>query len=156
MRTQPRREKWAAENVCRQEREFYLPKYLIYSSRLKQTRAEVLFHSYLFVKIENGQWRFLLGTFGVSSVMMRGESPAPCPEKHILDLRSREDNEGFIVLPRRSRFMENDKVRINRGPFSTKEGLYQGQTPSERQKVLIDAMGGKITVLVDADALEAA
>ena len=156
VRTQPRRENWAAENVMRQDCEFYLPRYLVYSTRLRQCRSEILFRSYLFAKPENGQWRFLLGTFGVSSVMMRGESPAPVMQQHIDELRKREDRDGFIVLPKRSRFMEGDKVRVTSGPFVTHLGVYQGQTPAQREKVLIDILGGKITTIIDSDALEVA
>jgi len=155
-RTQPRRENWAAENVMRQGCEFYLPKFELISARTREAKAVVLFPSYLFVFTANGQWRFLLGTFGIASVLMRGESPVPCPERYLAQMRGCEDADGFVVLPKRSRFAVNDKVMVTRGPFASKSGLWQGQTPAQRQQVLIEAMGGRIMVLIDVDSLEAA
>lgn len=156
VRTRPNSEKFAAHNVVRQGCDFYLPVFEKRTAhgRLKQIRAEPVFKSYLFVNIRH-QWRFLLSTFGIRSIIMRGESPAPVMEREIVKLRSMEVD-GLVVLPVRQRFGIGERVRIVEGPFSSKWGLYDGQTPAQRNKVLIDCLGGKIHILVDDEGLEAA
>jgi hypothetical protein len=66
----------------------------------------------------------------------------------------RHDLNGLIHLP--DRFQLNQEVRIRSGPFKGHTGLWQGQSSSERQKVLIDFLGGKTTGLFDKKLLEVA
>ena len=158
VRTQPRRDRWAAENVERQGCGYYLPVYESQtgSGKLRRSRAVPLFPSYLFVKIFE-QWRFLQGTFGISHVIMgSGGQPAGVLERHIDAMLRHEDKEGYVRLPKRQRFAVNEKVRVTAGPFVSQVGLWQGQTPAQREKVLIEILGGKISVLIDSNSLEAA
>lgn len=151
-RTKPSRDFWAAENVARQEREFYLPK--IYVRNRRYARAEPLFPSHLFVKVD-GPWRFLLSTFGVSGVMLQGTEPAIVPDKEIHRLRRLENSEGFIELPGGTdKFRNGEKVRVTDGPMEGRVGIYQGQTGRERVMVLFDLMGRKISTLIDERSLE--
>jgi transcriptional antiterminator RfaH len=156
VRTKSRRERWAAENVQRQGCDFYLPQYEVPPSsngRIKVARAEVLFPCYLFVRI-NQQWKFLLSTFGVTAVILQHDGPAVIPQQEIDNLMRRHDLNGLIHLP--DKFQLNQEVRVRGGPFKGHTGLWQGQTSSERQKVLIDFLGGKITGLFDKKLLEVA
>jgi len=160
VRTKSRRENWAAENVQRQGCMFYLPRYEVPPTRkIKEARAAVLFPCYLFVKIQN-QWKFLLGTFGIQAVIMGGSGePATMPQKEIDRLKQRE-NEGLIKLPTRLEKTDlpnvGDKVKITQGPFEGHFGLWMGQTNSERQRILLDFLGGKRETLFDIRALELA
>jgi transcriptional antiterminator RfaH len=160
VKTKPSQEKWAAENVKRQGCKFYLPQYpqmVRVRQKVQEMRGKPLFPSYLFVDTEarSDQWRWLLGTFGVSSVMMRGDKPAPIPLKVIDDLVRRQGEDGLILLPVRQQFHEGQKVRVRNGPFQSYLGLYKGQTAGDRQKVLLDFLGGKVMALIAVDALEA-
>lgn len=161
-RTQPSRENWAAENVKRQGCEFYLPQFeeevMVGRRGSKKivTMKRPLFPSYLFVHTM-GQWRFLLGTFGVSSVMQENGTAAIVPDSAIDQLRSREVN-GLIVLPsRQSRhFEKGDSVRVTEGSFLGYQGIYEGLGANDRVKVLLDFMGRKTPILIGEGSLESA
>lgn len=155
-RTKSRRELWAAENVVKQGFEFYLPRYEIRSRRkgqLDQIKSEALFPGYLFVKTD-GSWRVLLSTFGIQAVVLQGDNPAIMPQSEIDRLTGITNQSGLVELP--GRFRVGEEVKIRTGPFAEHSGLYQGQTPSGRQKVLMELLGGKVNVLFDASTLEAA
>lgn len=160
VRTQHLREPWACENLLRQGAEPYLPRI---AEKVRRTgtphllRARCLFPTYVFVRTEAGQWRFLLGTWGVSSLVMCGDLPATLPDTEIAKLRAREED-GLVKLPERppliNRFKPNDRVRANNGAFSGFVGLYQGIAPHGRQKVLMDFLGRKTSVLIADEHLE--
>lgn len=163
VRTHSCREKWAAENISRQGARPYIPKI---AERIKLrahrhemiTRVRPLFLSYVFVEV-NGAWRFLLGTFGVAGVIMQGAFPALLKDKDIEALRQLEDEDGLIVLPKRPverRFRPGTPVRISDGVYSGYKGIYDGVGPQERERVLLDYLGRKTSVLIGANLLEAA
>lgn len=161
--TQPHREAWAAENVIRQGFEVYLPKFIKRSSiekrRVGVHKVQFLFPGYLFV-CTTGLWRFLLGTFGVNGVVTNGEAPALLPHHVMGQLFSREDEDGFIRLPGEksagpSPFSPGQQVRIVKGPFAGRMGMWEGSTKQEREQILLDVLGGKSKILIDREALEA-
>ena len=154
-RTKSRRERWAAENVQRLGFDFYLPQYEIKvrpRRKLSYIKSEVLFPSYLFVFI-TGHWRVLLSTFGIASIVLRGDQPAIMPVAEIERLQNRTVN-GLVQLP--NAYKVNQSVVVRSGPFAKHVGLYVGQTSSGRQAVLMDLLGGKVKVLFDLNMLEAA
>lgn len=155
-RTKSRRERWAAENVQRLGFEFYLPQYEIKvrgKKNLNQIRSEVLFPSYLFVKID-GSWRVLLSTFGISGIVLRGDNPAIMPQTEIDRLQGTANDAGLVQLP--GHFRVNQEVRARSGPLKNNTGIFQGQTSSGRNKVLMELLGGKVMVLFDSNMLEVA
>lgn len=153
--TQPKREFWAAENVCRQGFEYYLPlvQRAIRNGRVRSQIGEPLFQRYLFVHIRNGQWRCLLGTFGVSGVVLASELPVRLPVSAIADLRSRQDEDGFIKLPR---LAPGTRLRIKSGALRGQIGIYQSQRPQERVEVLLQLLSGSIKTLISLRDLEVA
>jgi transcription antitermination factor NusG len=155
-RTKPGREAWAAENVARQGYTYYFPRILAQRKRL--ARAEPLFHCYLFVQT-SGAWKFLLSTFGVSGVVIFGETPSYLPQTEIDKFRALEVD-GLVQLPKidlsTQRFKPGQEVRVRGGVFSGFAGVYQGQDAREREKVLIDFLGRKTLVLLAPDIVEAA
>lgn len=164
-RTQPRRERWAAENITRQGACPYMPRYSelapspTISGRL--IRKELpLFPSYIFVKLMDGRWRFLLGTFGLMGLIMGTDGPTRVPEHVIAELRKREGPDGMIRLPpapvKRSRFTAGKAIRVIRGPFQGRVGIYQGSTAAERERVLLNVLGRLTPVLIGEELLEVA
>jgi transcriptional antiterminator RfaH len=155
-RTKPSRERWAAENVANQGYDYYFPK--IFQVRKNIARAEPLFPCYLFIKTD-GSWRVLLSTFGISSVVVFGNSPATVSQQIIDNFKARE-TDGCVELPAleecAARFKEGERVRIKEGLFSGHVGVYQGQDPKQREKVLLDFLGRKTSVLLIPELLEAA
>ena len=114
-----------------------------------------MFPSHLFVLVEGQQWRFLLSTFGISGVMLTGAEPAVVPDKEIIKLRKRENEDGFIDLHDET-FKVGNRLRITTGSFEGRVGVCKGQTSRERVMVLLDLLGRKTTVLIDEAAVEAA
>ena len=155
-RTKAQRERWAAENVARQGGTYYLP-------RLKPGKLAAhkpppcLFPSYLFVQTNDGQWRYLLGTYGVSGLVMTGNTPALLPDSEIDRIRRREDNEGLIRLPSApNKFQPGAAVRVTDGAFSGFRGIYHEDGAQDRVAILLDYLGAKRKVLIGEDYLEAA
>lgn len=157
-RTQPKREAWAAENVAKQGYEYYLPRVARAPSRKERKRtgelsSEPLFPRYLFVRTA-GQWRWLTGTFGISSVVVIGTSPAVINDAVIARLRSIEDPDGLVCLPERVKLRPGQAVDLTGGILAGQKGIYQGDAPHDRVKVLLDYLGRKTTVLVPSGDVE--
>ena len=98
-----------------------------------------LFPGYAFVLIEL-QWHAARWCPGVLKLVMGGDTPAKVPDPVILELRGRERN-GLITLPPPPDFHCGDRVRITRGIFAGRLGLYAGQRPHERVAVLLQILG---------------
>lgn len=155
-RTKTGREVWASENVKHQGYEFYFPRVL--AIRKNVARAEPLFPCYLFIQTD-GSWRVLLSTFGISSIVVFGNSPATVSQQVIDNFKAREVD-GCVELPQleeyTNRFALGAAIRVKEGVFSGYTGIYQGQDPKQRQRVLLDFLGRKTSVLLAPELLEAA
>ena len=68
--------------------------------------------------------RWAPGTLGL---IMDGLQPARVPDAVIAELRARECN-GLIELPKPRGLRRGDQVRIIRGPFRGRAGLYAGMS----------------------------
>jgi len=161
-RTQSNRERWAAENVARQGHAYYLPQTLetsyaeLAGRRAKIAKCRPLFPSYLFVKVESGQWGFLTGTFGIAAVVLgTANKPATIHDSIIDGLRAREVD-GMVKLPSRNSFKDGDTVRPTDGVFKGRIGIVEGMPEASRRKVLFDFLGRKTSILIAEAALEAA
>ena len=71
-------------------------------------------------------------------------------------LRLREDDKGFIKLNARPMFAAGDKVRVLAGAFMDNAGLFNGLADHDRVSILLDMLGRKVRVLLDADMVAAA
>ena len=79
------------------------------------------------------------------------------PSTNVIDaLRRHEDENGSICLPVRPRFATGDKVRLVDGAFVDCIGLFEGMKDIERISVLLDLLGRKVRVVLDADSVAAA
>jgi transcriptional antiterminator RfaH len=160
VQTQPRAESKAVFHLDRQGFASYLPRYL--KRRRHARRLEIvaapLFPRYLFVCIDMAtqRWRALHSTIGISRLICNGEEPAAVRGEVIEQLRGREDERGFIRLEAHARFAPGDKVRVLDGVFSTCLGLYEGMTDKERVAILLDLLGRKVRLILDANAVAAA
>ena len=155
-RTHYQRERWACENILRQLATPYTPKF---AERIKvgahyEVKPRLLFPSYVFVKTYDGRWRFLLGTYGVMSVLMTGNEPALVLDRDIKALREREDGDGLISLPALDKKPDKPRlgatVRLDGGMYSGYTGIYDGCDHKERERVLLDYLGRKTPVLLCA------
>jgi transcriptional antiterminator RfaH len=160
VQTQVNGEAKAAQNLLRQGYEVYLPRYL---KRRRHARkvdftAKPLFPRYMFVAIDMAtqRWRSIQSTFGVARLVSNGDEPATVPEGVVHALRAREDGKGFITLDSKPAFAPGDKVRVLAGAFMDSAGLFSGLADHDRVSILLDMLGRKVRVLLDADMVAAA
>ena len=160
VQTQPNAENKAVAHLDRQGFATYFPRYL--KHRRHARRVDIvtapLFPRYVFVKIDMAiqRWRSIYSTVGVSRLICTGDVPTPVPDHVVAMLKDREDAAGFILLDRQSLFRLGDKIRVLEGLFSDCLGLYDGMPDRDRIAVLLDLLGRKVRVLLDAEAVAAA
>jgi transcriptional antiterminator RfaH len=160
VQTQVNGETKAAHNLLRQGYGIYLPRYM---KRRRHARrvdfvAKSLFPRYLFVAIDMAtqRWRSIQSTSGVAHLVTNGDVPAAVPEDVVAALKAREDAKGFIKIDARLKFAPGDKVRVLAGAFMDSAGLFDGVEDHDRVAILLDMLGGKIRVHLDADMVAAA
>lgn len=160
VQSQPNAENKAVAHLARQGFDSYLPRYL--KRRRHARRVEIvaapLFPRYLFVAIDMTaqRWRSIYSTVGVSTLVGSGGFPTPVPEQVVASLRARESADGFVQLDQRPSFHAGDPVRVVDGVFADSLGLYEGMRDSDRVAILLDLLGRKVRVMVDAGAVTAA
>ena len=160
VQTQPNAERKAVFNLNRQGYHVYLPQYL--RRRRHARRVEMikspLFPRYLFGAVDAAaqRWRSIQSTIGVSRLVCNGDMPAEVSRAVVEQLRQREDAQGLIRLEKRPGFAPGDKVRVQAGVFDSCLGLVEGLTDGERVAILLDLLGRKVRVFIDADFVTAA
>jgi transcriptional antiterminator RfaH len=158
--THPHAENKATTHLNRQGFEIYFPRYL--KRRRHARRIEIvvapLFPRYLFVAIDLNiqRWRSIYSTVGVSRLVCNGDDPTPVPDGIVDALRQREDMSGFVKLDLRAPFRTGEKIRVIDGAFSSCLGLFEGMAERERVAILLDLLGRKVRVVLDADLVAAA
>ena len=104
----------AASHLIRQGYSVHLPRYLKRRrhARRVETVSAPVFPRYLFVAINRmtQRWRAIQSTVGVMNLVCNGEDPACMPEAVMSELRSREDERGFVQLNTRPRFAPGDRI----------------------------------------------
>ena len=156
--SQPNREHTAFDNLKRQGFVTYCPMIV---KRIKHAGAirhlpRPLFPGYLFVGLdpETGQWRSILSTVGVRSLVRFGDKPAPLDAGFIQSLQEREQD-GVIVKPEVVRPAEpyavGQKVRVNGGPFDGTIATILSLGEKDRLLVLFDILQRSVKAEVHAD-----
>jgi transcriptional antiterminator RfaH len=160
VQTQVNSEAKAALNLGRQGFDIYLPRCL---KRRRHARkidviAKPLFPRYLFVAIDRTtqRWRSIQSTFGVARLVSHGDEPSPVPEGVVSAIKAREDDSGYVVLDTEPAFARGDKVRVLAGAFIDSAGLFDGRADRDRVAILLEMLGRKVRVLLDADLVVAA
>lgn len=154
--SKPAKETWACLNIEKQGSSVYMPmaRMVHIRKRKKVIRTLPLFSRYIFVQIVS-EWRFLLGTFGVAGIIMKKNAPARVHDWIIEELKAREDDEGYVTLepsPEPS-YKKGQRVLLRQGPFKGTIGIYDKQSSKDRNRVLLEVMGGEVPVYVSDDSL---
>jgi len=102
------------------------------------------------------RWRSINSTVGVSQLICRGDIPVPIASTVIEHLKRSEDDGGHILLPSQALFRRGDAVQIVEGPFASCLGIYQETTDNDRVAILLEFLGRKARMVVDADLIAAA
>jgi transcriptional antiterminator RfaH len=158
--THPHAEAKATAHLNRQGFEIYFPRYLKRRrhARRIETVAAPLFPRYLFVAVDlkAQRWRSIYSTVGVARLVCNGDEPTAVPDGVVEALKTREDANGFIKLEQRPPFRTGDKVRVLEGAFTSCLGLFEGMAERQRIAILLDLLGRKVRVVLDADLVAAA
>lgn len=136
------------DNMKRQGCEVYSPCAWLRSEKTKRPSIKPLFPGYVFVRHPDKQWIFLLGTFGVLSVIMKTEQlPAEVPDKEIARLREREGDDGLIRFES-SEFAIGEHVRVEKGVVSL-DAIVEEMSGRDRVFVLMEFLGALQRVEVE-------
>jgi transcriptional antiterminator RfaH len=155
VRTRPHAEQTALENLKRQTFETYCP--MLRKRRSHARRVEIvlrpLFPGYLFARCgkQARQWRPILSTYGVRSVVRAGEEPSFIDHGFIASLRAREID-GAIVRPAKP-YEVGQKVRIAGGAFDGIVATIIDLEEEERVVVLLDMLQRAAKLTLDVGAV---
>ena len=145
VQTESQREHVVCDLLAR-KRECYFP-------RIKQrSRISGLFPGYLFVRAGK-QWSPIRWTAHVVRVLMSGDRPAQLSDKIVDEIRKRQIG-GFVKLPAPTRLKRGQRVRITRGSFEGQVAVYEGMSSKDRERVLLDLLGQKVSVELPEHDLE--
>ena len=113
-----------------------------------------LFPRYIFVQIDLDvqQWKSINGTFGVSRIVSSGEKPMAIKDNVILEIKSRENSDGAVVLKPKF-YNKGELLRIVEGSFSDCIGLFEEMADDKRVFLLLDLMGRKVRVKAPIEKL---
>ena len=145
----------AERNLNRQGFESFLPlldvtkyKYNRYLSDLRP-----LFPGYMFVALdpENGSWRQINCTIGVSKLVSFGDQPNPIPFGLISGLMARCSSGGKLLPP--NQLNKGDAVQLLMGPFEDYIAKVETIDADQRVWVLMELMGRVTRISVDPNQL---
>jgi transcriptional antiterminator RfaH len=158
--THPREEFKALTHLQRQEYQAYLPRYAkkIRHARKVEQVIRPFFPRYLFVNLDLGitGWRSIRSTIGVTDIVCFGGHPAPLPAGVVETLQSQQDADGHLKFVRQNALKPGDSVVVLSGPFARQLGLCDGVSDNERVAILLDLLGRKVRVQLDAEVVAAA
>jgi transcriptional antiterminator RfaH len=157
--TQTNKEAQAKQHLRNQGFDVYLPQYQKLRRHAGRTDivAAPLFPRYLFAGIDMQQqrWRSVNGTVGVIGLVMSGDRPMPVPDPVMAEIRSREDDKGFVQLNGPT-FRRGQSLRIIEGPMTDTQALFEETVDDNRAILLISLMGRMVRTKMPLRQVEAA
>lgn len=118
------------------------------------TKLHPLFPGYLFVAFdkEQGGFRAVNSTYGVTRLVSFGRDPAPVPTDLVDLLMQRCDRSEKLIPP--TPFKPGDQVLLTKGPFTDFFARIDSVASDRRIWVLMEIMGGPTRVAVGAEQLQ--
>ena len=158
VQTQPHAEARAQEHLRRQGFTTYLPR-LIKSRRHARKTEQVsrpLFPRYMFVLIDSTHqgWHAIRSTFGVSHLVGGENGPVALRDGTIEAMRQREGDDGHVHLDA-PKFLRGEAVRVLDGVFASCQGLMESMSDKDRVTVLLDLLGRRVRVALEAESITA-
>ncbi len=148
----------------------YLPveKRIVRHARRKEKRVFPLFRRYLFVAfdIERDEWyEPIRSTDGVADLLCYPRIPATrnadaqwiplqVPPAQIETLRRKEAAGDFDYTNPRSAFTPGEKVRVAHGALAGLDAIVHATPPNKRVELLLDLLGRKTVVKLEAGEIE--
>ncbi|OFV88506.1 MAG: hypothetical protein A3J75_08495, partial [Acidobacteria bacterium RBG_16_68_9] len=140
VRTKPRREDYAQDQLTRRGVETFLPRISEIGRSGWEPVVGPLFPGYLFARVDlASQYTRVVWTPGVRSFVAFGEVPTPVDEGVVDFIQRRCGEEGVIrvVLT----FHDGDIVRVRSGPLEGLVGIVEGQVSARRRvQVLMELL----------------
>jgi transcription antitermination factor NusG len=115
-------------------------------ARKVETISAPLFSRYIFVILDRtrDRWRSINGTLGVERLLTQGGEPQPVPNGVVESLLDVADAEGNIQF--NFHLKEGQTIRVTAGPFADLVGQLERLDDKGRIRVLLEIMGGRVTV----------
>ncbi len=155
--TKPNEEMTAVANVERQGYQAYCPLVMRRRSHARNVDfvRRPLFPCYAFVKLSehNAQWRVLLSTRGVRTVVRFGERLGFMPEGFVEQLQAFEEA-GMLRHATAPRFVPGDAVQVIGGPFRDIIAEVLSVSENDRVWLLLEIMGRAVRIQHDAWQVE--
>ena len=144
--THQRCERWARDELAKQEYETALPMYLAEPNERGVRKPLVLFEGYVFVR-ESDRWWSIRGTRGVAQLLMGTEGPAVMADDELqFFLSGSVDEDGYYVDPVMKRFAIGASVTPKSGPWAGQLGLLTKLDSAGRVELLYSLLGRPVTV----------
>lgn len=155
VQSQPRKELFAAENLEKQKFRTFVPrlKKTVRHARRTQTVYAPLFPQYLFMvlNLDRDRWRSVLGTFGVSRIILDNGRPKPVPIGVVEMLGKAVGHDmaaNFSDL-----VTVGADVRFLNGPLAEQIGRVVRLDEKGRVAVLMELLGAERVVSASASSL---
>lgn len=159
VQTRPHAEIKAQEHLRRQGFTTYLPQFIKSRRHARKTErvGRPLFPRYMFVLIDSTQqsWHSIRSTVGVSSLVGGEKGPIAVRDGVIDALRAREDTNGY-VRQNSPPLLQGAAVRVIDGVFAACLGLFECMSDKDRVAVLLDLLGRRVRVILEAESITAA
>ena len=127
--------------------------------KIFQRQIRPLFPGYVFVQLNpnQGPWRRVNSTRGIARLVCNGTKPSVVPSSIVTALMTNCDKQSVIrqiVGARSSQLQVGGQAQVTRGPLSGFLTTVTKIEPNNRIKILIEIMGHKTEVAVNADAIQ--
>lgn len=154
VRSKPRREEYAQDQLVRRGVETFLPRILEPGRGRLEPVVGPLFPGYLFARVDLlTQYNRVIWAPGVSRFVAFGDVPASLDPEVIAFLQERAGAAGVVRVVRT--FHDGDVVRVTRGPLGGLQGVVDGQASGQaRVRVLMELLRRRTQVSVPSQLLE--
>jgi transcriptional antiterminator RfaH len=157
--TQPNAESRADVHLRRQGYVTFLPKLRKRRRHARKTElvSRPLFPRYMFVHLDvaNQGWHAIRSTFGVASLVSGQDGPLPVRHGIVETLLAQQSEDVYFRAPGRA-FKSGTPIRVMEGLLASASGLFECMSDSERVSVLLELLGRRVRVTLDADSVVAA
>ena len=151
----------AVRNLENQSFGTFLPLQEITKRRGKifQQQIRPLFPGYLFVQIDpdQGSWRQVNSTRGVTRLVRLGAEPSVVPNEIVKALLAQCDEQSILRQTSETQSIQlhpGNQAQVTQGPFSGFIATISDIEPNSRIYILIEIMGQTTKVAIDAGALK--
>ena len=151
----------AVRNLENQSFTTFLPLHEITKRKGKIFQQQILplFPGYLFVQIDpdQGPWRQVNSTRGVARLIRLGAEPSVVPNEIVQTLIARCDKSSVLRQTSKTQstqFYAGNQAKVIQGPFSGFIATISDIKPDNRINILIEIMGHKTKVAINAGALQ--